>query len=516
MMKLSNAMLTTDMRNLGIVAAAFFATATLSGVAQAAPNILLIIGDDMGVETLASYGLGENPPKTVTLDEMARQGMRFTNFWTQPLCSPTRAAIITGRYGFRTGIGRALVGQTEFLPENPEIPDWASPAPSGSRGMGGGIFARLGHIPGFVLPRHGLLSDEYTLPMAFNANPDLGYATAAIGKWHLADTSNGWIEHPNRVGFDHFSGLMMGAPAHFFSWNKIINGEVSGEIGYAPVDKTDDAIDWIAEQGDEPWFLWFAFNLAHVPMHLPPEDNWQSDHSNLDSKEISASDREGYFDAMMEAMDTQIGRLLGSMDADVRDNTYVIFLGDNGTETSNVREPFRDGRAKSTIYEGGVNTPLIITGPGIEPGTVPDALVNASDLFVTIMEMAGIDAQATVPEEVTHDSISFMPVLADADTPSPRDWLYVDVFLGGFAGVEAADYAMRNERYKLLRFDGEEEFYDLQNDPYEYENLLSGDLTTAERIEHETLRDQITELRAEAKWPFGRKGLNTRIVTDDQ
>ena len=92
-------------RYLGIVVAAFFATATILGATQAAPNILLIIGDDMGVETLASYGLGENPPKTATLDEMARQGMRFTNFWAQPVCSPTRAAIITGRYGFRTGIG---------------------------------------------------------------------------------------------------------------------------------------------------------------------------------------------------------------------------------------------------------------------------------------------------------------------------------------------------------------------------------------------------------------------------
>ena len=173
-------------------------------------------------------------------------------------------------------------------------------------------------------------------------------------------------------------------------------------------------------------------------------------------------------------MDTQIGRLLGSMDAHVRDNTYVVFVSDNGTASANVRAPFRSDQAKGTIYEGGVNTPLIVTGAGVESGTVTDALVNASDLFVTIMEMAGIDAQETVPEDVTHDSISLMPVLADADAPSPRDWLFVDQFFGGFAGVEAADYAMRNERYKLLRFDGEEEFYDLQNDPHEHENLLSG------------------------------------------
>ena len=112
------------MRYPGIVAAAFIATATFSGVAQAAPNILLIIGDDLGVETLASYGLGENPPKTATLDEMARQGMRFKNFWAQPVCSPTRATIITGRYGFRTGIGFPVsVSLSGDLPEIPEIPE---------------------------------------------------------------------------------------------------------------------------------------------------------------------------------------------------------------------------------------------------------------------------------------------------------------------------------------------------------------------------------------------------------
>ena len=339
----TNALQRTDMRYPGIVAAAFIATATFSGVAQAAPNILLIIGDDLGVETLASYGLGENPPKTATLDEMARQGMRFKNFWAQPVCSPTRATIITGRYGFRTGIGFAVFNLD--LPEVPEIPEWASPAPGAPRVMAGGGFFN-------ETPRQGLILEEYTLPMAFNANPDLGYSTAAIGKWHLADSSNGWIEHPNRVGFEHFSGLMNGGPAHFFSWNKILNGEVTGEIGYAPIDKTDDAIDWIAKQGDEPWFLWFAFNLAHAPMHLPPEENWQSDHSNLDSKEVTESDREGYFDAMIEAMDTQIGRLLGSMDANVRDNTYVIFLGDNGTAVANVRRANLFSRWKLRVLSG--------------------------------------------------------------------------------------------------------------------------------------------------------------------
>lgn len=486
-------------QNVWLLAVALVVSMTVSRAAESAPNILLIFGDDMGVETLASYGLGKNPPTTATLDEMAREGMRFTNFWAQPVCSPTRATVITGRYGFRTGIGRPGGGGP--LPEIPEIPDWASPAPTAmGAGMGGGMAfgmgAGAGGDPLQALPRNGLLAEEYTLPMAFRANDELGYSTAAIGKWHLADSRNGWLDHPNRVGFDHYSGLITGTTATYFSWNEVVNGDVTGETGYTPADKTDDAIAWIDEQGDEPWFMWYAFNLPHTPIHLPPEENWQADHSDLDPATISADDGDAYFDAMMEAMDTQIGRLLASMGDDVRDNTYVIFLGDNGTSGGQVRAPFQNGRAKGTIYEGGVNTPLIITGPGVEAGAVPEALVNSADLFTTIMEMAGIDPSETVPSEVTYDSVSFMSVLANPEAPSPRDWIYVDEFFGNFAGVETADYAMRNERYKLLRFDGKEEFYDLAVDPYEHTDLLDGELSSEERAEYLVLQEEISRLRS--------------------
>ncbi len=151
------------------------ATAVISpGVTQAAANILLILGDDMGVETLASYGLGENPPTTAALDEIAREGVSFTNVWSQPLCSPTRATIMTGRYGFRTGIGSPQGVVRPPLPDIPQKPAWASyETPPAVYGGMGGVTA--------VPPSHGLLADEYTLPMAFNANGPLGYSTAAIG-----------------------------------------------------------------------------------------------------------------------------------------------------------------------------------------------------------------------------------------------------------------------------------------------------------------------------------------------
>ena len=288
----------------------------LSGGLNAAPNILLIFGDDMGLETLASYGLGENPPTTAALDELANQGLRFTNFWSQPVCSPTRATVITGRYGFRTGIGRA-VGNGPPMPDPPARPEWASfERPRGGMGV-------PGEAPFYLLP------EEFSLPMAFKANADPGYATAAIGKWHLADAPNGWVDHPNLVGFDHFSGLIEGVTESFFSWNKVVNGEVTGTTGYTPVDKADDAIRWIEARSDDPWFLWFAFNLPHVPLHLPPEETWQSDYSHLDPESVPEEMSDAYFAAMIEAMDTQIGRILSSLDPDVRENTYVIFLGDN-------------------------------------------------------------------------------------------------------------------------------------------------------------------------------------------
>ena len=195
-------------RNIWPPAIVLVPALVLSGALNAAPNILLLIGDDMGVETLASYGVGENPPTTAALDELADQGVRFTNFWSQPICSPTRATMLTGRYGFRTGIGRPT-SLGPHLPDPPAKPEWAPyERPITVRG-------------GNAAPLY-LLPEEFSLPMAFKANADPGYATAAIGKWHLADVPNGWIDHPNLVGFDHFSGLITGKPLHFSVGSRLL------------------------------------------------------------------------------------------------------------------------------------------------------------------------------------------------------------------------------------------------------------------------------------------------------
>ncbi|MEE8249623.1 MAG: sulfatase-like hydrolase/transferase [Gammaproteobacteria bacterium] len=473
------------MRRLWTLAA--LVSASAANQASAAPNILLILADDMGVEALSVYGLGETAPTTATIDALARDGVLFRNFWSQPVCSPTRATIMTGRYGFRTGVGRPIApavdgGGSGPLPPPPVKPASAPWEPAG-----------MGRNPGNPVSR-GLPSTEFMLPMALDAGTFDRYRTAAIGKWHLADPDNGWLQHPKNAGIDFYSVIMHGEDS-YFAWRKVLNGEVVGTTIHSAIDQTETAIDWIGEQGDEPWFMWLSFILPHTPLHLPPTDLLQSDYSDLSPTQNTSENPIRYFHAMIEAMDTEIGRVLDSMAPSVRENTYVIFIGDNGTTNSSVIPPFEPGRAKGTIYQGGLNVPLIVSGPGVERGAVSESLVNSTDLYSTILEMAEVKVDEVVPDGVTLDSVSIVPYLSSPESPSRRDWVYADVFSGSFLGVANANYAMRNDRYKLLRHEGREEFYDLNQDPFEHDDLLEGTMSAGQQAQYESLRDRIQALR---------------------
>jgi len=472
-----------------------------AAVAATSPNILLMIGDDMGNESLSCFEIGKNTADTPTLDQLCKEGIRFDNFWSQPICTPTRATLITGRYGFRTGVGRPTGDRDAmgYFPEPPPKPESTPYEPPRSAGRPGGGMGGMGGMAGGgrnpdAPSDYGILRTEVTLPKIIKEN-NASYATAAIGKWHIADTRNGWENHPSIVGFDHFSGLIRGFPDSYFTWNKVVNGEWSGKTGYTPNDKAQDAIEWIEQQQDKPWFLWFAFTLPHTPLHLPPADVVNSDFSHIDPQADPIEDPLPYFKAMLEAMDTQIAKVLNSMSDEQRANTYVIFMGDNGSTRNTITEPFRASASKGSIYQGGVNVPLIVSGPGVKHG-VSKALVNSTDLFSTILELAGIDAASSVPENVALDSTSIVPYLTDPNADSIREFVYADVFAGNFAGIADANYAMRNQRYKLLRHQGNFEFYDLQNDPYETKNLLEGTLTTAEQEQYDRLNTELTRLRS--------------------
>jgi len=470
---------------ISIIALVF---AIWSQQALSAPNVLLILADDMGVEALSVYGLGKTAPKTAALEAIAEEGVVFKNFWSQPVCSPTRSTIMTGRYGFRTGVGRPIAPAADGGGSGPLPPALAKPAgaPYEVSGMGRRVESPISR---------GLRPDEFMFPMALEAGTGDAYRTAAIGKWHMADKDNGWLDHPRRAGIDFYSVIMHGEDS-YFTWRKNLNGEVIRETRYGLLDRTDTAIDWIEEQGAEPWFMWLSYILPHTPVHLPPQDLLQSDYSDLSSTADTADNPIRYFHAMIEAMDTSIGRVLDSMAPEVRENTYVVFIGDNGTGGGSITEPFQSNRAKGTVYQGGVNVPLIVSGPGVVEGGVSEALINSVDLYATMLEMAEADVAEAVPSRVNQDSVSFFPYLARPDTPSMRDWVYADVFSGSFEGLADANYTIRNERFKLLRHAGNEELYDLGVDPYEHVNLLAGRLSAEQQAQYRLLSDQFEALRA--------------------
>jgi len=412
----------------------FLWSLALSGVLSAATtkNILLIIADDYGADSSRLYNTpasGASLPPTPNIISLAQQGVVFRNAHAQPVCSPTRATIITGQYPYRTGIGDVVAAGTPAL--------------------------TMAH---------------FTLPEAFAANPSRNYALAQFGKWHLA---NGMNSPATIGGWPHFSGSLMGAISDYRNWTKTVNGvQTAGYTNYATTDIVDDARAWILARGAQPWFAWVAFNAPHTPLHIPPASLAPGYATNT---AVGANRRqyEAMVEAMVEAMDTEIGRLLGAVNLA---NTHVIFIGDNGTPGNQVQPPYVTMRGKDTLYEGGVRVPFVIAGPSVStPGTTNDTPVHTVDLFATILDMAGIDLRATVPATNVIDSETLLPFVQGATNLARR------AFVQSFndASPSANDGRMlRCEDYKLIRFNsGTEAFYNLASDPYEGTNLLAGALT---------------------------------------
>lgn len=462
---------------------------------EAPPNFIVLIGDDMAVETLDCYGVGSATAVTPNLDSLCASGMRFDNFWSQPVCSPTRATILSGRYGFRTGVG------TPATSDIPALPVPATPEDAHKESRGGGRTA--GGRDDVAAP--GLRADEFTLPMALKADTTLAYETAAIGKWHLADQTNGAIEHPNLAGFDHYTGsVRTGGVESYFAWSKVIDGEITeGKTGWADSDKVDDAIVWLDQLNDDgPWLLWMAFNAPHTPFHLPPLDLLKSDARNLDPDAINTENQHAYFNAMIEALDTEIGRLLGHLSEAQRANTYILFVGDNGTPEQVAMPPFDFTHSKGSIAQGGVNVPFIFVGPGIGGGQVSKALANSVDIYATLIDLAGIDIGAILPNDKVFDTVSLAPVLF-GESDAVRDYAYADVFGSvprGAAGERkrriVSERTIREDRYKLLVTSNHEELFDLTSDPYEKNNLLNDELTDTAAQAYEQLNAQLAELLA--------------------
>ncbi len=344
------------------------------------PNILLIVGDDLGLDVLSASGAIEQTAITPNLDALAAGGVTFSQVWSNPVCSPSRASIQTGRYAFRTGIGQ-LVRQNS----------------------------------------RALRIAERTLPEVLDEGTDGAYAHAAIGKWHLGNDSVGGPLAANIAGYQHFAGTLrsIAFPDSYMDWEEVVDGVAQRFEGYATTRTADQFLDWVV-QVEDPWFAYVAFNAPHPPLHVPPEE--------LFTRELGAdpSSREVYL-AMVEALDTEIGRMLAGLDPAERENTIVMFVSDNGTPAVGTVAPFVPEQAKATLFEGGVRVPLIIAGPGVASGATCDALVSVADLHATVAELAGVELDS-LAESIELDALSLVPYLESPERPSMRSYLFSELY----------------------------------------------------------------------------------------
>lgn len=331
------------------------------------PNILLLIVDDWGtdsspIDNNTTANPGTSFPTMATLESLAANGVRFTNAYAQPICSPTRAAILTGRYGFRTGVGN---------------------------------------------PGDAISAAEVTLPDAFAAASS-PYQLASFGKWHLGGNANGYA---TLGGWPHFVGITGGGVPEqadgYVNWNKNTNGTNANTTTYSTTDQVNEAKTFIDAQNTagDPWFVWMGFNAPHTPFHDPPANLLQGKTGN---------NNRALYEKALEALDTEIGRLLQSVDLA---KTNVILVGDNGTPVQVVQAPYDRvngaARAKGTLFQGGIHVPFVVRGPDVQvaSGSTSNTMVQVSDLYSTILEMADVP----VPVEAT-DTRSIMPLLSGNDT----------------------------------------------------------------------------------------------------
>ncbi len=399
--------------------------------ARAQPgNVVLIVVDDVSPGLIGAYEreyarLGRpslGPAATPEIDALlAARGVLFTRAWANPKCTPTRAQILTGMHGLRSGIGQVVMATAE------------------ERTSG-------------LAPSHELLP-------GLLARSPARYATAAVGKWHLSGVDElarnplAPLGEPPGRWFQRYAGSLYNlgedreaAPEDggYWRWEKTHATElVAGERpcgdqlwpcvtledgrtpqGYPTVDTTDDALA-LASTLPEPWFLYVAYNAIHEPLH----------HVTLDLPGTGGCDHSDPSDAamarcMMAALDGQLGRLLRALD---ESDTTVILVGDNGMAQRAFRPPYLRHHGKGTMFSGGVEVPLLVRSPRIPErlrGTASDANALAVDLFATVAELGGVSVSS-------HDSRSLVPELASASADGGRGELYSERFQPNF--VPAAD-----------------------------------------------------------------------------
>jgi arylsulfatase A-like enzyme len=299
------------------------------------------------------------------------------------------------------------------------------------------------------------------------------------------------VDHPNLSGFDRFAGSMGnlydarhddGGHYGYYRWERVEDGAVSLETRYATTVTVDDALDAIATL-PEPWLVYVAFNAPHRPLDAPPPE--LGTYGDLSSEE----DDHVLYDAVVEALDTEIGRLLDTVDPDVLERTTIFFMGDNGTERRAIREPWDPRRGKDTPFEGGSNVPLLVTGPLVEhPGTESDAFVHVVDLFPTIEAIAGL-----APDGVERDGLSLLPLLADPGAAWPRDVVHYEKFEPSGPPPYRLDWRIsRDARWKWMETGDEPLLFDIGDRPDDGEAVDPAALSAEDRAHVDALFEEHT------------------------
>jgi len=412
------------------------------------PNIVFLLADDMGQGDLGCYGntLFETP----NIDRLRAEGMKFLNAYSAcSVCSPSRAAILTGRYPGRLHLTDWIPGHKKPFAKL-SVPDWQ-------------MF---------------MDSNQTTLAGALKQN---GYSTFFIGKWHLMPENNPALmpDHtPEKHGFDvNIAGREWGQPKgpgkYFFPW-----GDLPGLTGGNPGDflddrLTDEALKILDRSGDKPFLLYMAYYLVHGPFMCKPEyeqkylgkanadpETWNQQYGK---KEIGAK-----YAGMVQTMDESVGRLMKKLrERGLDKNTIVIFTSDNGGLFRGSAAGLRG--KKGTAYEGGTRVPAIIRWPGkIAPGALCNEPVIGMDYFPTLLESAGLKA---MPQQHC-DGKSLLPLLTQTGGVVPRDffWHYPH-----YHDSTTPYSSVRSGDWKLVEYleDGKLELYDLKKDPAESHNCAS-------------------------------------------
>lgn len=399
-------------------------------------NVILLIADDLGTDYFGCYEDAKDTVALPNIRTLVKRGVRFQNAHSNPVCSSTRASILTGRYGFRTGVG-GIVG-----------------------GAGGS---------------NQLPISEKTIPQLL-ALYKPAIAKANIGKWHLHQPNPAAnLMNPLTLGYDRYEGPFIGQLPSYTNWTKYTNGQASTVTRYATSENIDNAVSWLKSINNKQFFLWIGFNAPHAPFHLPPANLHQYTNLSGTAPDIRNNPK-SYFKAMLQSLDTEIGRLFDSLKViNKYDSTDFIFIGDNGN-TAVTAQISDTSRAKGTVYQYGIHVPFIIAGPSVvQPGRASSQLVNVADIFATTLELMGDTAwRNNIPTNKPVDAKSILPILKNKNV-AIRPWAFSENFK--LIPDESDAKAIRNLDYKIIKFDnGKEEFYHLATDPGELNNLLIGNM----------------------------------------